>query len=208
VGDALERRFEKDAKNTRRKNMKLGLTKALVLFAACCALLILSTPNQASAQGRYRDDRYDRRGRDRDYQDRDYRGWEDRDSRDREWGRRSNRRDVENIIKRVEESSDRFTKAFDRNLDRSRLNGSSLEDRLNHQVKRLEDELDDLRDDFDRRDDWRETRQRVQNVMREADSVNRIMHNGRFHRDVEAMWSYVKRDLNRLAGIYNLRSLR
>lgn len=177
-------------------------------MSACCALLILSVPDQADAQGRYQGDRRGRRDRDGDDRGRRNGGWYDRDSRDRDWGRRSNRRDVENIIKRVEENSDRFTKAFDRNLDRSRLNGSSLEDRLNHQVKRLEDVLDDLRDDFDRRDDWRETRQRVANVMREADEVNSIVRRGRFHRDVESMWEYVRRDLNRLAGVYNLRSLR
>lgn len=190
--------------------MKLELTKALVLIAACCALFILSVPNQAAAQGRYRDDRYGRRDRDRDRYDRDrgYRDWEDRDSRDRDWGRRYNREDVKRVIKRVEESSDRFTKAFDRNLDHSRINGTSLEDRLNHQAKQLEEELDDLSKDFDHRDDWRETRQKVQRVMRQADEVNRIMHNGRFHRDVESMWSYVRRDLNRLAEVYNLRSLR
>lgn len=198
--------------------MKIGLTKALILLGACCALLILSIPDQANAQGRYRDDRYGRRGRDRDdrYRDDRYRDdrnrrdgyWEDRDRNDRDWGRRYGREDVKRVIKRVEESSDRFAKAFDRNLDRSRINGTSLEDRLNHQVHRLEEELDDLSKDFDRRNDWRETRQMVQRVMREADQVNQVMRSGRFHRDVEAQWSYVRRDLNRLAEVYNLRSLR
>jgi len=123
-------------------------------------------------------------------------------------GNRYSKADVDRIIKRVEENSDRFTKAFDRNLDRSRLDGSSLEDKLNRQAKQLEEELDDLRDDFDRKDNWLETRDNVQDVMRKADEVNRIMHNGRFHRDVESKWIIVKKDLNRLAGIYNLKLLR
>lgn len=197
--------------------MKSELTKIFVLTAACCALLILSMPHEASAQGGYYQG--DRRGRNRDWDDRrgrDNRDWDDRNDRwddrdarnDRNWGRRYNKRDIEQVIKRVEDSSDRFTKAFDRNLDRSRLNGSSLEDRLNHQVKQMDDRLDDLRDDFDRRDDWRETRQRVSNVMREANEVNNIMRRGRFHRDIDAQWAYMRRDLNRLADTYNLRPLR
>lgn len=197
--------------------MKSGLTKTFVLMTAICAMFILSMPGQAAAQGGYYQG--DRRGRNRDGDDRrgrDNRNWDDRDGRwddrdarnDRNWGRRYNRGDIEQVIKRVEDSSDRFTKAFDRNLDRSRLDGSSMEDRLNRQVKQLDDRLDDLRDDFDRRDDWRETRQRVSNVMREAGEVNSIMRRGRFHRDVQAQWLYVKRDLNRLADTYNLRPLR
>lgn len=197
--------------------MKPGLTKTFVLMTAICAMFILSMPDQAAAQGGYYQG--DRRGRNRDWDDRRGRNnrnwddrndrWDDRDARnDRNWGRRYNKRDVEQIIKRVEDSSDRFTRSFDRNLDRSRLDGTSLEDRLNHQVKQLEDRLDDLRDDFDRRDDWRETRQRVSGVMREAGEVNSIMRRGRFQGDVHSQWSYVKRDLNRLADTYNLRPLR
>jgi hypothetical protein len=179
-------------------------------------------PNQAAAQGGYYQN--DRRGRNRDWNDdnrrgrgnrdnrdwddRDYR-WDDRDARnDRDWGRRYSRQDIEQIIRRVEDSSDRFTRSFDRALDRSRLDGSSLEDRLNNQVKQLENRLDDLRDDFDRRDDWRETRQRVSGVMREAGEVNSIMRRAQLRGDVQSQWSYVKRDLNRLASTYNLRPLR
>lgn len=123
-------------------------------------------------------------------------------------GNRYSKADVDRIIKRVEESSDHFTKAFDKNLDRSRLDGSSLEDKMNRQVKQFEKELDELRDDFDRRDNWLETRDNVQDVIREADEVNRLMRNSRFGRDVEAKWLIVKRDLNKLAGVYNLKLLK
>ncbi|MBL8148429.1 MAG: hypothetical protein JNN15_00700, partial [Blastocatellia bacterium] len=58
--------------------------------------------------------------------------------------------DVERVIRRAEDQSDRFQKVLDRALDRSSLDGSNLEDRLNDQAKRLERALDDLRDDFDR----------------------------------------------------------
>jgi hypothetical protein len=123
-------------------------------------------------------------------------------------GNKYSKADVDRIIKRVEESSDNFTKAFDKNLDRSRLDGSSLEDKLNRQVRQLERELDDLRRDFDRKDNWLETRDNVQDVIREADEVNRLMRTSRLGRDVETKWLIVKRDLNKLAGIYNIKLLK
>lgn len=123
-------------------------------------------------------------------------------------GKAYTKADVDRIIKRCEERSDAFTKMIDRNLDRSRLNGSRREDNINEQVKDLERALDELRREFDRRDTWRETRREVDKVMRESDEINALMKNSRFNANVEREWQLVKGDLNRLAGIYELRQLR
>ena len=119
-------------------------------------------------------------------------------------GKRYSKSDVDRIIKRVETNSDEFKDAFDKALDRSRLDGSSLEDQLNRQVKQFESELDDLRDEFDKHDSWWETRDNVQEVRRQADEVNRLMRNVRMGAGVEAKWIAVRVDLNKLLGIYNL----
>ncbi len=116
--------------------------------------------------------------------------------------------DVDRIIKRCEERSDAFTKMIDRNLDRSRANGTRREDNINNQVRELERALDELRREFDRRDTWRETRREVEKVMRESDEINALMRNSRFDRNVEREWQLVKSDLNKLAGVYDLRQLR
>jgi hypothetical protein len=116
--------------------------------------------------------------------------------------------DVDRIIKRVEERSDAFRKAVDRHLDRSRLDDTNAEDRINRQVKQLEEALDELRSEFDRRDRWQETRVNVEKVMRQADEINALMRNTRFGSAIEREWGLLRSDLNRLAGIYNLRQLR
>ena len=116
--------------------------------------------------------------------------------------------DVDRIIKRVETRSDEFKEIVDRNLDRSRLDDTKKEDRINEQVGELERALDNLRSDFDRTDKWRETRRQVEAVLRQADEVNRIVKNIRFGPKVESGWVALKADLNKLAGIYDLRLLR
>jgi hypothetical protein len=116
--------------------------------------------------------------------------------------------DVDRIIRRVETRSDEFKKIIDRNLDRSVLDGTKREDNINEQVRELERALDNLRADFDRTDTWRETRKQVQAVLNQADEVNRIVRTFRFNRAVEAGWASMRADLNRLAGVYDLRLLR
>jgi hypothetical protein len=117
--------------------------------------------------------------------------------------------DVERIIKRVEERSDAFRKVVDRSLDRSALNGTNREDNINEQIKELENAIDTLRRDFDRAQTWEESRSQVQRVMNEADEVNAIVRRGRWRRGgpVKAEWALVRADLNKLAGIFNLRLL-
>ncbi|HXG92393.1 MAG TPA: hypothetical protein VNN73_08500 [Blastocatellia bacterium] len=123
-------------------------------------------------------------------------------------GRRYTKSDVERIIKRVEDHSDTFTKQIDKSLDRSYLDGSKAEDRINDQVKDLEKALDELRKEFDKRDDWLDVRENVVKVVNEAEDVNRIMRNRAFPPKIEAEWIGLRSDINRLAGIYNVRLLR
>lgn len=117
--------------------------------------------------------------------------------------------DVERIIKRVEERSDAFRKVVDKSLDKSALDGTRREDNINEQVKELENAIDRLRKDFSRANTWQETREQVQTVMNEADEVNAIVRRGRWRRGgaVKSEWGLVRNDLNRLAGVYNLRQL-
>lgn len=124
-------------------------------------------------------------------------------------GRVYTKADVEQIIKRVEERSDEFRKVVDRSLDRSALDGTNREDNINEQVKELENAIDKLRSDFDRAQTWQESRSQVQRVMNEADEVNGIVRRGRWRRGgpVKSAWAQVRADLNRLAGVYNLRLL-
>jgi hypothetical protein len=123
-------------------------------------------------------------------------------------GKYYNKVDVDRIIKRVEDRSDSFKRLVDRSLDRSRLDGSRREDRINEQVSDLENALDELRREFDRKDKYFETRSEVEKVLREADDVGAIMRRVRFNNDIHREWGLLRSDLNKLAGVYNLRLLR
>lgn len=123
-------------------------------------------------------------------------------------GRLYTKSDVDRIIKRVEDHSDSFTKLVDRSLDRGVLDGTEAEDRINEQIKDLEEALDELREEFDKRDRWEETRENVQKVINEADEVNAIVHRRKLAPKIEAEWVGLRVDINRLAGIYNVRRLK
>jgi hypothetical protein len=158
--------------------MRMVLKFFSLAVATLGVLLCLSSVREARAQGNYRGEHY-------------------------------TKADVERIIKRVEERSDAFRKVVDRTLDRSVLNGTNREDNINQQVKELENAIDKLRHDFDRAQTWEESRSQVQQVMNEADEVNAIVRRGRWRRGgpVKSEWALVRADLNKLAGVYNLRLL-
>jgi hypothetical protein len=123
-------------------------------------------------------------------------------------GRYYTKSDVDNIIKRVETNSDKLKETVDKSLDRSVLDGSNREDNYNEQVKELEKALDNLRHEFDRRQNWQESRSQVADVLREADEVGRIVRRPVFGNKVHKQWVKVRTDLNTLAGVYNLPLLR
>jgi len=129
-------------------------------------------------------------------------------AQDRARGRNINKREVERIIKRLENNTDAFKKAVDRQLDRSVLDGTSREDRINDRVDDLEDATDRLRGRFDQSDNWIETRGDVENVVRAADVINGLFDRVRGYSPVRSSWAMVRADVNALARVYRVRSLR
>lgn len=123
------------------------------------------------------------------------------------YSQRYSRADVNGIIKRLENSSNVFRKDFDKEMDRSPLNGTGTEDRYNREVRQYENALDDLRKQFDRNDVWWETRINVSVVLREAQTVNSIMKSVSFRAKLEREWISMRRDLNTLADTYDLPGL-
>lgn len=122
---------------------------------------------------------------------------------ERQW-RRYNRRQVADIIRRLEVSSNQFRRDFDRWLDNSRLDGSEREDRYNSRVSRYEAALNGLRSEFDRRDKWWETREKVKEALDAARPVSQLMRERRIKNALERRWNRMRADLNRLASTYQL----
>ena len=114
---------------------------------------------------------------------------------------------VSNIISKLETSSDKFRRDFDKAMDNSRYNGTSAEDEYNGNVRDFENNLDDLRREFNRTNSWWEMRNRVQNVVRAGETVNSMMNSISFRRTLERQWNTMRNDLNTLADTFDLPGL-
>jgi hypothetical protein len=121
--------------------------------------------------------------------------------------RRLSKPHVENLIKQVEVESDALRRQIDRTLDKSALDGTRREDRINDQMEDLENALDRLRSEFDRTDTWWETRSHVEVAMREAREMHQLVRSNRALRPIQNNWNVLRRNLNTLARAYGVRTI-
>ena len=161
------------------------------------AILALCLPLMAAAQGTY--DPYSRNrdyGREGDYRrDRD-RGYDDR------YGRYDDRY-LRDSIRRLDRLSRDFDGDLDRELDRSRENGTRHEDHLNADAKKFRRAVIDLRNAFNER-----------NLNSSADEAHRVLdaashledlsshhfYNGR----LASEWSEITQELNLISEAYGI----
>jgi hypothetical protein len=163
-------------------NTKRFFVKATITMAVCCMMLTLASPSFAQWRG-------DSFG---------------------QWGgvnRGRSRVDVDRLIRQAENRSDQFVALFDRALDRSRLDGTIREDRLNVRAMDLERQLNIVRQQFNRTNNFMSIRYQIANAMNAAQGINNVMHNRRLDPVVERQWVFLRSDLNRLAAVYNVRQL-
>ena len=120
---------------------------------------------------------------------------------------RYSKRDVSGTISKLEQSSNSFRSDFDRAMDNSNLNGTPSEDRFNNLVRDFENSVDRLRREFDRGDVWWQSRNLVENMIRDARPVNNMMTTLPFRRNLERRWNQLRKDINVLADTYDLAGL-
>ncbi len=112
--------------------------------------------------------------------------------------------EVEQVIKRVETRTDNFVDNFDESLDDSNLDGTEREDDLMDKVRRLENETDDLKNQFDRSDGWVENKPQVRKVLNLATDIDKVVKRRKLGKETESNWARLKYELNTLAKIYKL----
>ncbi len=115
-----------------------------------------------------------------------------------------NQRDIERLIRDVEQSSKQFRRDFDNWLDRSPLDGQAREDQYNRQVKDLTNELGTLRSNFNKRNDWWLARSDMQRVLIAATLVNSALNNTPGGRSLARQWNRLRRNINLLTQAFNL----
>jgi hypothetical protein len=130
------------------------------------------------------------------------------DAKGRDRGREYAKVDVGRVIARVEDQSGAFRKAVDRQLDHSRLNGTRREDRINAEVKQYDrnGRCAAVGVQSPRQLDG-DARQRGTGA---PSGRRRQSHHARRKpwRGVENEWGNLRRELNSLADVYNLKPLR
>jgi hypothetical protein len=114
---------------------------------------------------------------------------------------RINDRQVDNVLRRVEASADRFRASFSTAMDRSRWNGTSTEDQLNSYVQNFETATDQLRSRFNSRSSVAAD---VETVLRQAAFLNEFMMRNRFDATASNDWATLRADLDALSRAYNV----
>ncbi len=129
-------------------------------------------------------------------------------AQNRRYNRRYNqgvsKQQVKNLLKRIEERSDKFSSALNKSLDRSRLDGTHAEDRIDQRAHDLENATDELRREYDRNDTHRENAPEVRKVINAASAVNRIMLRRKFSAQAENTWVNLRAEINALARLFRI----
>lgn len=114
---------------------------------------------------------------------------------------RLNDKEVERIIKRIEQQSNKFRSSLDSALDKSRLNGAHREDDINAFVKDYYEQTKRLRDHFDKH---HSATGDVEAVLDRAARIDDFMRRNRLSSKAQDEWSTLKSNLDELASAYNV----
>ncbi|HEX7173912.1 MAG TPA: YMGG-like glycine zipper-containing protein [Pyrinomonadaceae bacterium] len=110
-------------------------------------------------------------------------------------------RQVDSLITRIEQNTDRFRASVDAGLDRSRYDGTRAEDNVNNFIRDFEAATDQLRERFNGR---RSVAADVENVLAKAAFINDFMARTRLTTRAQNDWALVRTDLSALASAYNV----
>jgi hypothetical protein len=162
--------------------------RTILLTVIATALLALSLPSLAAAQGRY--DPYDPYyGRDRDYR---------RDDRYRN-------RYLRDSIRRLKDLSSRFESDIDRSLDRSRIDGTRREDQINYMAQEFHRAARNLDGRFDNGRDLNRSAGEAQRVLDIGARLNNVASRFSYDGRVMSDWIQIRRELNVIADAYGYR---
>lgn len=110
-------------------------------------------------------------------------------------------KEVERILRSIENQSKRFRSSLDSALDRSRLNGTRREDDVNEFIKQFDDEVKRLRDRFS---EHKSVAADVQSVLDRAARIDDFMSRRDLSRKSEDEWTRLRANLDELARAYSV----
>lgn len=110
-------------------------------------------------------------------------------------------KEVDRMLKQIENQTRTFRKSLDSALDRSRLNGTRREDDINKFVKAFEEQTKRLRDRFN---DHKSVAADVEAVLDRAAAIDGFMGRQRLRGRAEQDWFVLRSNLDSLAQAYNV----
>lgn len=169
------------------------------------SLLILGLPAIASAQfGNNRNDDYSCNDRDDDY-GRNNRRNDDYYGRNNDYYGGYNNRALQSTIRNLKNDSRQFARQLDDALDRSRINGTDREDRLNELAKDFAKAADRLDSRFDNGRDLNRSENEARRVLELGSQVERALSRTRLNYD-GGYWDRINQELRQVANAYNYTS--
>ena len=118
---------------------------------------------------------------------------------------RLNDKEVERILTRIENQTKTFRKSLDSSLDRSRLNGTNREDRINEEVHQFRRAAGDLKSRVGNGRDLNRSADQARRVLDEAQQVNRMARPRWFDNRLASEWSGIEQELRFISDVYGLR---
>jgi outer membrane usher protein FimD/PapC len=115
---------------------------------------------------------------------------------------------VSSLIIEMDRLSTDFRRSLDRALDRSRMDGTFREDYLNREARKLEIELAQLRNSWNRFRNERRSRRNVSQALQAAGNLDRSLSRHVLRGRVQREWYDLSAGLDRLADAFNLRRVR
>lgn len=156
------------------------------------SLLVLGIPAIASAQ--YRDNR------DRDNRDRGR--YDDRGYNNGTYGSNGNYGNLSGVVRSLKDRTREFVRQLDRDLDRSRINGTRREDEVSSQAKRFRDAVNRINDNNN--SNWGRRDNNVERALQMGSQLDRSigMSRVRLSYQSQGLWQGISRDLQMLGNGY------
>jgi hypothetical protein len=110
-------------------------------------------------------------------------------------------KEVQRILRRIENQANNLRRSLDDALDRSRLNGTNREDDINAFIKNFDEQTKRLHDRFD---DNKSVAADVEAVLNRAADIDQFMRRQRLSERAQNDWSALRASLDELATAYNV----
>jgi len=111
---------------------------------------------------------------------------------------------IDALVRDCENRTDSFKESLRRALDRSRLDGSYREHRLNADARRLEEAMNVVRDAWNHDRDVDRAKRHVRDAIFAGRDIERAMSRFYLRSYIESDWRMLRSELNRLADIFDV----